>query len=164
MKLKPQHELLRISFCLVHVFIACSYIEWYNGLTPKLLNGQVEHALFLFKSALALKVQFSHTCGVFLLHSIQRLIRSNELLLQMNVTFDKFWLSFFPPGSVFCVEFWWFIALCPDPNTRAREEGLVTSCTMSCSKLWNVARPIRSLDITSVRYVQDFSRDYETFF
>ena len=47
--------------------------------------------------------------------------------------------------------------------------GLVTSCTTSYSKLWNVVGPIRSfgflISITSVRYVQEFSqfsRDYET--
>ena len=59
----------------------------------------------------------------------------------------------------------------PDPNTRAREK--------SCSKLWNVARPIRSLSFSSAfrhalnyyyyicTYVRlqefsHFSRDYET--
>ena len=36
---------------------------------------------------------------------------------------------------------------CPRPNTCARKEGLVTSCTTSCSKLCNVARPIRSLSL-----------------
>ena len=35
---------------------------------------------------------------------------------------------------------------CPRPQ-YARTEGLVTSCTTSCSKVWNVARPIRSLGL-----------------
>ena len=30
-----------------------------------------------------------------------------------------------------------------------RIEGLVASCTMSCSKIWNVVRPIRSLGLQS---------------
>ena len=38
------------------------------------------------------------------------------------------------------------VSLVPQPPiyTRARDEGLATSCTI---KLWNVARPIRSLSL-----------------
>ena len=38
------------------------------------------------------------------------------------------------------------------PLKRTRKRGLVTLCTTSCPKLWNVARPIRSLHLQSNRY------------
>ena len=40
-------------------------------------------------------------------------------------------------------------SLVPQTPTRTHKEGLVTLCTTSCSKLWNVARPIRSLGLQS---------------
>ena len=39
----------------------------------------------------------------------------------------------------------YFLVLWPSPLKRMRKRGLVTLCTTSCPKLWNVARPIRSL-------------------